>query len=260
MARLPRIVIPGVPHHVTQRGNRRLPTFFEDGDYATYLEYLHEGCAKTGTEVWAYCLMPNHVHLLLVPQDEDGLRATLGETHRKYTRMINFRKEWRGHLWQERFASFPTDEAYALNVARYIELNPIRAKLSQKPEDYKWSSAAAHIHGLADSLLNTHALLKANPHWKAFLRTGLDKNAGYAIRLHESTGRPLGNNDFITKIEAFLGKVVTPQPAGRKPKSRTQAFYSLDLFLAATPKRSESALLAISLSDIINYSTIFPTI
>jgi putative transposase len=218
MTRLSRIVIPGVPHHVTQRGNRRLPTFFRAEDYAAYLEFLKEGCGKTGTEVWAYCLMPNHVHLLLVPQSEDGLRATLGEAHRKYARMINFREEWRGHLWQERFASFPTDEAHTLNAARYIELNPVRAKLCDNAADYRWSSAGAHIHRYADPVLNTAALLRLNPEWSAFLQSGIDQSATDALHLHESTGRPLGSPDFIAKIEAMLGKPVTPQKAGRKPK------------------------------------------
>ena len=217
MARLSRIVIPGVPHHVTQRGNRRLPTFLRDCDYEAYLGFLGEGCAKTGTEVWAYCLMPNHVHLLLVPKNEDGLRAALGETHRKYTRMINFREQWRGHLWQERFASFPTDEAYTLNAARYIELNPIRARLCKEPSDYRWSSARAHIHGYADPILNTSALLRLNPEWATFLQNDIDHHTADTIHLHENTGRPLGDPNFIAEIEARLGKTVTPQKAGRKP-------------------------------------------
>ncbi len=218
MARLSRIVIPGMPHHVTQRGNRRFPTFFEDGDYDAYLTFLAEGCAKAGTEVWAYCLMPNHVHLLLVPKYEDGLRATLGETHRKYTRMINFREQWRGHLWQERFASFPTDATYTLNVARYIELNPVRAKLCGKPVDYPWSSAKAHILGCEDPLLNTSALLQQSPEWESFLLSGRDQRTTDLIKLHENTGRPLGNTTFIARIEAMLGRFVAPQKLGRKSK------------------------------------------
>jgi putative transposase len=112
MARLARVVAPGVPHHVTQRGNRRQPVFFGEDDYLAYRSLLAEGCRTAGVEVWAYCFMPNHVHLILVPSDTDGLRAALGETHRRYTRFINEREGWRGHLWQERFASFPMDESY----------------------------------------------------------------------------------------------------------------------------------------------------
>ena len=107
MARLARIVVPGLPHHVTQRGNRRQQVFFDDGDYRAYRGLLAEYCAKAETQVWAYCLMPNHVHLILVPSHPDGLRAALGEAHRRYSRRINRRQDWQGHLWQERFRSFP---------------------------------------------------------------------------------------------------------------------------------------------------------
>jgi putative transposase len=109
MARLARVVAPGVPHHITQRGNRRQRTFFVDGDYEAYLELMAEWCAEWEVAVWAYCLMPDHVHLIAVPGSEDGLRRAIGEAHRRYTRHVNFREGWRGHLWQGRFASFPAD-------------------------------------------------------------------------------------------------------------------------------------------------------
>lgn len=219
MVRIARIVIPHVPHHVTQRGNRRLPTFFVESDYVAYLDYLADGCAKTGAEVWAYCLMPNHVHLLLVPKSEDGLRATLGEAHRRYTRMINFRENWRGHLWQERFSSFPTDEKHLLNAARYIELNPVRAKMVASAEDYPWSSARAHLNSLPDPLLRTYKLLAVMPNWRDFLASGLSENDIEAIRRHENTGRPLGAPGFIARIEAMLGRSFVPKKPGRKPKA-----------------------------------------
>ena len=124
MARIARVVVPGSPHHVTQRGNRRQKTFFEDGDYLRYKELLTEGCKAAGVEVWAYCLMPNHVHLILVPQDADGLRAALAEAHRRYTRLINARKNWTGYLWQGRFASVAMDESHLMTCVRYVEQNP----------------------------------------------------------------------------------------------------------------------------------------
>ena len=102
MARMPRLVVPGYPHHVTQRGNRRGTTFFEEGDYALYLDLLAEASTRAGTEVWAYCLMPNHVHIILVPSDEDGLRRTFADLHRRYTGYINARARTTGHLWQGR--------------------------------------------------------------------------------------------------------------------------------------------------------------
>jgi len=124
MARIARVVAPGLPHHVTQRGNRRQQTFFCDDDYRAYLELMAQWCSRCAVEIWAYCLMPNHVHLIAVPESKDGLRSAIGEAHRRYTRRINFREGWRGHLWQGRFASYTMEERYLLAAARYIEMNP----------------------------------------------------------------------------------------------------------------------------------------
>ncbi len=129
MARLARVVVPGMPHHVTQRGNRRQPTFFRHDDYEAYLELMADRCREEGVAIWAYCLMPNHVHLIAVPETEEALARAVGEAHRRYTRRINFRENWRGYLWQGRFASFVMDEPCLLAAARYVELNPLRASL-----------------------------------------------------------------------------------------------------------------------------------
>ena len=126
MPRIARVVVPRYPHHVTQRGNRRQQTFFCDDDYRAYLELMAEWCKRCGIEIWAYCLMPNHVHLIAVPNSEDGLRRGIGEAHRRYTRRVNFRERWRGHLWQGRFASFVLDDLYLLAATRYVEMNPVR--------------------------------------------------------------------------------------------------------------------------------------
>ena len=123
MARIARIVVPRYPHHITQRGNRRQKTFFCDEDYRRYIDLMAEWCNRCGVAVWAYCLMPNHTHLIAVPQTEEGLRKAVGEAHRRYSRMINFREGWRGYLWQGRFSSFVMDERYLLTAVRYIELN-----------------------------------------------------------------------------------------------------------------------------------------
>ena len=134
MPRIARVIAVGFPHHLTQRGNRRLPTFFCDADYKEYLQIMAEWLTKRDVTVWAYCLMPNHVHLVVVPMSEDGLRLGIGEAHRRYTRMINFREGWRGHLWQGRFASFPLDNNHLLAAARYIERNPVRAAMGLSVE------------------------------------------------------------------------------------------------------------------------------
>ena len=173
MARLARLVIPGLPHHVTQRGNRRQQTFFNDGDYAAYLELMAEWCREEGVEIWSYCLMPNHVHLIAVPKTEDGLRRAIGEAHRRYTRRINFREKWRGYLWQGRFASFIMDEPYLLAAARYVELNPVRAKLVDHARQWPWSSAKAHLSGRDDRLVKVAPLLAMVGDWKAFLKSAI---------------------------------------------------------------------------------------
>ena len=129
MSRIARVIAPGYPHHLTQRGNRRLPTFFCDDDYHEYLALMAERCDECDVAVWAYCLLPNHVHLIAVPAEADSLRRAVGEAHRRYTRYVNFREGWRGHLWQGRFASFVMDERYLLAAARYVEMNPVRAGL-----------------------------------------------------------------------------------------------------------------------------------
>ena len=134
MPRLARVVAPNYPHHVIQRGNRRQQTFFNDEDYEVYKNLMAEHCAMHVVKIWAYCLMPNHVHLIAVPKTKEGLNRAIGEAHRRYTRRINFREKWRGYLWQGRFASYPMDESYTLAAARYIELNPVRVKLVKRPE------------------------------------------------------------------------------------------------------------------------------
>ena len=189
MPRAARTVLPGVPHHVTQRGNRRQPTFFSDADYALYLGLLRYWCGKARTPVWAWCLMPNHVHLVLVPADADGLRAALAPAHRRYTWEINRREDWRGHLWQSRFASFPMDDAHLHACLRYVELNPVRAGLVARPEDWRWSSARAHLGLAGDDLTDVAAGRERVDDWAAFLAAGLDTCDRDAIRAAEASGR-----------------------------------------------------------------------
>ncbi len=223
MARLARIVAPGVPHHVTQRGNRRLDTFFEEADYRAYIELLAASCAKAGTEVWAYCLMPNHVHLVLVPSHEDGLRAALGEAHRRYTRRINERNDWHGHLWQERFHSFPLDEPHLASVVRYVELNPVRAGLAARAEDWDWSSARAHLTGRDDALARAGPLLERFPEWRAYMDGDTPEATLKTLDQHGRTGRPLGSEPFVGRLEAMLGRRLGSGRPGRPRKARAPA-------------------------------------
>jgi len=217
MARLARVVADGVPHHVTQRGNRRQPTFFGDEDYVAYRELIADSCRAAGVQVWAYCLMPNHVHMILVPADPDGLRAALSEAHRRYSRRINFREGWRGYLWQGRFASAPMDEAHLMACARYVEMNPVRASLAARPEDWPWSSAMAHLAGRDDRLVEVQPLLDREPDWRGLLDGALSQADYDAIRRAERTGRPLGGEAFVEALEGRLGRTLTPGRPGRKP-------------------------------------------
>ncbi len=218
MVRLARVVAPGLPHHVTQRGNRRQETFFCAADYRAYLALMAEWCGRRGVEIWAYCLMPNHVHLIATPETGDGLRRAIGEAHRRYTLRINRREDWTGHLWQGRFISFPMDQAYLLSAARYVELNPVRAHMARRAQDYPWSSAAAHLAGQDDRLVKTGPLLALVDDWAEFLEDGLDSSAAEALRRHESTGRPLGGEPFLAALERRLGRTLGPQRRGPKPK------------------------------------------
>ena len=226
MARLARIVIPEVPHHVTQRGNRRLPVFFSDDDRRAYLALVAEACAANNTRCLAWCLMDNHVHLILVPAREDGLRATLAEAHRRYSRHVNFREGWRGYLFQGRFASYPMDDAHLMAAVRYVENNPVAAGMVARAQDWGWSSAASHIAGKRskhDPLTDVGALGEHVANWRAMLRFGLeagDSSEGdAAIEARMRTGRPLASPEWIADAEAAMARTLGPMKRGRKAKA-----------------------------------------
>ncbi len=218
MARIARIVIPGIPHHVTQRGNHNDTVFFEDGDYRHYIDLLSKAARKAGTKVWAYCLMPDHVHLILVPNHEDGLRATLGDTHRRYTRFINGRHEWTGHLWQGRFGSVAMDNGHLAHGVRYVSLNPVRARLVKRARDWKWSSVRAHLAAKDDRLVTVKPVLKRFPDFAALLKSGEDEEISRNIRKAETIGRPMGSPKWLDNLETRLGRPVRPGKRGPKAK------------------------------------------
>ncbi|RJS93228.1 transposase [Salinisphaera sp. Q1T1-3] len=218
MARLARVVLPNTPHHITQRGNRRHPVFFEDDDYRYYLALIDEFAQKAGTRVIAYCLMPNHVHFILKPEHRDGLRAALGEAHRRYTRYINFRENWRGHLWQERFHSYPMDDAHLWMAVRYVELNPVAADLVAEPTGWPWSSANAHVLDQADPYIQLSPVPNLADDWSDYLACGVPTHEEAQVEQHLRTGRPLGNDAFIDKAERRLGRTLRKQPPGPKAK------------------------------------------
>ncbi|WP_423141116.1 transposase [Parablastomonas sp. CN1-191] len=206
MARLPRTVLPGIPHHITQRGNGRAQTLFEDGDYSLYLDLLTVGAERARTEVWSYCLMPNHVHLVLVPSDGDGLWRTLGDLNRRYTGYINARRRTTGHLWQGRYGSVAMDEPHFVTALRYIALNPVRARLVKRAKDWAWSSTRALIAGQDDHVAKVTPALERVGDF-AFLSEPLDAALTYAaLSRAESVGRPVGSSDWLADMEARLGR------------------------------------------------------
>jgi putative transposase len=179
---------------------------------------MAEWCGEEGVEIWGYCLMPNHVHLIAVPDSEAALRRAVGEAHRRYTRRINFREKWRGYLWQGRFASFVMDEPYLLAVARYVELNPVRARLVESAAEWRWSSARAHLLGRDDSPVKVATLLAMVGDWQGLLNSALPEGQLKEFRGHGRTGRPLGNETFVEQLKQLVGRVLKPQKGGRPRK------------------------------------------
>ena len=163
--------------------------------------------------------MPNHVHLVAIPETGDDLRLAIGEAHRRYTRYINFREGWRGHLWQGRFSYFIMQQSYLLARTKYIELNPIRAGLVQKPQKWPWSSAGPHLKGRDEVLVTVKPLLEmVSTSWKRFLSTCAREHEIDILKKHERTGRPLGEDGFVETLETLLNRKLKCQKPGPKKK------------------------------------------
>lgn len=219
MGRIARIVVPGIPHHIIQRGNRNQKVFFTDKDRSLYLDILRFNAFKFNLKIWCYCLLDNHIHLIAVPERPDSLARAMAETHRKYTYMINIRNNWKGFLFQGRYGSFPMDEAYLYCCVRYVERNPVRAGLVKLAEEYSWSSARAHVFGFNDPLLSPMPLRSQIKDWSIFLRGEEKEEDLEQLRKNQLTGRPLGNEDFIEYLERLTGRIIRKRRSGR-PKTR----------------------------------------
>ncbi len=218
MGRIARVEAINYPHHVIQRGNRRQNVFIKPEDKDEYLKILNLQSKLFGLKIWAYCLMDNHVHLIVVPEREGSLMWGIGETHRLYTRMINFREGWRGYLWQGRFLSSPLDERYLYAAVRYVERNPVRAKMVSKAQDYKWSSAQAHITGESDNFLTKFYLQEEIKDWESYLKQDDNEDELKNLRIHGCTGRTLGQEAFLEKLEGELGRILKKNKPGPKKK------------------------------------------
>jgi putative transposase len=222
MPRISRAVAVGYPHHITQRGNYRQSVFKKDEDYSQYLEWLKEYCQKHSLKIWAYCLMSNHVHFIGVPMEEDSLARTFNTLHMRYSQYFNKRGKEKGHLWQGRFYSCILDEQHMYAAIRYIENNPVRANIVEKPYDYKWSSAKAHVYRRKDTVLSHDCHLeKGINNWLAYLLEKDERAVIDNIIQNTKTGRPCGDDSFVNRIEIILGRRLTAFPKGR-PRKRNK--------------------------------------
>ena len=220
MARLARAVFEGVPHHVTQRGNGRAQTFFSDDDYGFYRDLLTEHAARANVEVWGWVLMPNHVHLILVPADADGLRRCLAPVHRRYAGAIHARERRTGHFWQGRFGCVAMDEAHLGAALRYVALNPVRARLARRAVDWRWSSVHACLDpARGDGLTRTTPVLERYPDFGDLIAADEDEALSAGLRRAESIGRPVGDAAFLAGLERQAGRSLAPARPGRKAKA-----------------------------------------
>jgi putative transposase len=219
MARLARAVFEGVPHHVTQRGNGRAQTFFCGEDYQLYRDLLAENAAQTGVEVWAWVLMPNHVHLILTPPDPDALRRCLAPLHRRYAGHIHARERRTGHFWQGRFGCVAMDEDHLVAAVRYVVLNPVRARLVARASDWRWSSLHAHLQPeRGDGLTFCEPVQSRFQNFAEAVATGEDEAMSRRLRRAETIGRPLGAAEFVAALEARSGRSLAPAKRGPKPR------------------------------------------
>jgi putative transposase len=223
MPRHSRTIFAGVPHHITQRGNHRERVFFEEGDAEAFRCLLQAYCSQQNVAVSAYCLMPNHVHLVVVPENSDGLHRALRAVHSQYAQRINRMRSLKGHLWQGRYFSSPLDSNYFLNAVRYVELNPVRARLIGRAEDYSWSSAAAHCNLRYDSLLARTArpqAFAAIADWSRWLAQGVEADLADTLRTHGRRNLPCGSPAFVDELETVAGRRLRFLQRGGQPRKQ----------------------------------------
>jgi len=220
MPRIARLVATGLPHHITQRGNYKQDVFLDDNDRVKYLFWIQEYSIQYKLSILAYCLMRNHVHFIVVPQREYSLAKTFNAAHMRYSHYFNRKLKVTGHLWQGRFYSCVLDEPHLLSAAKYIERNPVRAKLVIKPWQYQWSSAKAHIDNKEQSQIRLNNIFEimddmSYDTWKDYIDSKEERLVTDNIRMHTLTGRPLGANKFIDILEKRFGRRLMPLPIGR---------------------------------------------
>jgi putative transposase len=222
MPRPPRVVCPGVPYHVTQRGSRRGAVFFNDHDRSAYLDRLRQCTQRAGVEVLAYCLMGNHVHLVAVPAARHSLERALRPLHARHAQRINRLHNWKGHVWQGRYFAAALDDRYMWAAIRYVELNPVRAGLVTIAHEYAWSSAASHCGLRADSILTTELhwkrILEGVANWSTWLLERHDQPTMDTLRRNTKCGVPCGSDTFVESMEREAGVQLRYRPPGRPRK------------------------------------------
>jgi putative transposase len=219
MPRMSRAIAIGYPHHITQRGNYRQTVFAEERDYARYVELIAGFSPKYGLEIWAYCLMPNHVHFVGVPGRQESLARTFNTVHMLYAQYFNRKRNATGHLWQGRFYSCVLDERHLYAAVRYVEMNPVRGGIVQAPQDYPWCSAKSHMTGVQDQVLSGRCFLTETvKDWGQYLGQDQDREATAAIVKATKIGRPCGKDDFVQQMEGLLDRRFTALPRGRRWK------------------------------------------
>ncbi|MBZ5585919.1 MAG: transposase [Acidobacteriia bacterium] len=241
MPRRARLIIPDVPHHVTQRGNNRQPVFLSPGDYRFYLDLLGRHARLCGARILGYCLMTNHVHLVIAPEKEQSLARTLGRTHAEYALALNRAEGRSGHIWQNRFFSCPMSNSHTLGAMRYVELNPVRAGLAAAAWEWPWSSARAHaVDNATDAVLDCRWTEYFDRwdfnEWKEILAAGAPDEECAAVRRATRTGEPLGSRTFLADLERRIGKRLLVLERGRprrKPRSPEDAALQGRLFAAS---------------------------
>ena len=219
--------MPGYPHHVLQRGNRKADVFGDDSDRLVYLRLMQTACKNHGTSICEYTLMNNHVHHIMVPARADSLSKTIREAHSEYSRYLNTKYNLVGHVWQGRFKSLVMDWNHYVNAVRYVLQNPVRAGLVAKAEEYLWSSAAARCGLREDLLICSHPLVGEIPNWSEWL-TVEDSKANDLIRRNTRTGRPIGSAAFIRALEFQTRRKLIPSKRGRRPHEEPAAASSLE--------------------------------
>jgi putative transposase len=227
MARRGRYFLPDQPLHVIQRGNNRGAIFFAEADCLCYRDWLALAAEEYGCAIHAYVLMTNHVHLLVTPRAADSLPRMMQSLGRRYVRHVNALYRRTGTLWEGRYRAAPLDsEAYFLACSRYIELNPVRARMVARPGDYRWSSYGANTRGLADPLVVAHPLYDAlgptpgarQKAYRGLFREALDEAFLGALRAATNGGWAMGGDDFRGRLAKAVGRRVAPLPKGRPPK------------------------------------------